>query len=371
MIRILLVDDQNLVQQGIKSLLDRDPEIKVVGSVSDGRSAVAKIEELRPDIVLLDIEMPGMDGITTTKYITHLAPATKVIILSSHEDKKYLTQALMAGAKAYILKSSLMADLKQSIMAVNSGYSHIESRLLAKIFDPSNLKLNSSKKAVGNSKPSPSVKRRAVSHKTAIDSMAKSAPALIDRSKLNNSSYPLSDTVATPTSSLHLPKSDVTNPSVKNKSVPKIDLPYSIEPDVVDLAPETEINLVKQIADSPRNNSRLLPSTISSDSKNQGLTALDNWQTQGFLVRLNSKQYIQKIATRPVFAKYRTQIASFSVTKKAQYRRIIAFCSSKLTEYRAKTTPLLKKWYEKGWLANLGLGAFGLTLVVIVHQLFF
>ena len=127
MIRILLVDDQNLVQQGIKSLLEQDPEFKVIGTVKDGRSAVRQVNDLHPDLVLLDIEMPGMDGITATKYITRLSPQVKVVILSSHEDKKYLTHALMAGAKAYILKSSLMTDLKQSIIAVNNGYSYIES----------------------------------------------------------------------------------------------------------------------------------------------------------------------------------------------------------------------------------------------------
>ena len=140
MIRILLVDDQNLVQQGIKSLLEQDRELQVIATVKDGRTAVKEIEYLRPDVVLLDIEMPGMDGITTAKYINRLSPKTKTIILSSHEDKKYVTQALMAGAKGYLLKNSLMSDLKQAIFAVNNGYSQIDSRLLAKVFDPSNLK---------------------------------------------------------------------------------------------------------------------------------------------------------------------------------------------------------------------------------------
>ncbi len=81
MIRILLVDDQNLVQQGIKSLLDRDREFKVVGTVKDGRSAIKQIDLLRPDIVLLDIEMPGMNGISVTKYITHFLPQTKLLFL--------------------------------------------------------------------------------------------------------------------------------------------------------------------------------------------------------------------------------------------------------------------------------------------------
>lgn len=140
MIRILIVDDQNLVQQGIKSLLDRDLDFKVIGTVKDGRNAVEQIAQIDPDIVLLDIEMPGMDGITATKYINQIAPRTKVIILSSHEEKKYVTQALMAGAKGYILKDSLMTDLKQAIIAAYNGYSQIDSKLLAKVFDPQSLK---------------------------------------------------------------------------------------------------------------------------------------------------------------------------------------------------------------------------------------
>jgi DNA-binding NarL/FixJ family response regulator len=141
MISILIVDDQNLVQQGIKSLLDRDLDFKVIGTVKDGRNAVQQIAKIHPDIVLLDIEMPGMNGITTTKYINRVSPKTGVIILSSHEEKKYVTQALMAGAKGYLLKSSLMTDLRQAILAVNNGYSQIDSRLLAKVFDPKNIKV--------------------------------------------------------------------------------------------------------------------------------------------------------------------------------------------------------------------------------------
>ena len=134
MIRILLVDDQNLVQQGIKSLLAQDPELKIIGTVKDGRSAVEQTEVLHPDVVLIDIEMPGMDGITATKYINCLAPKTKVIVLTSHDEKKYVIQALKSGAKGYLLKSSLIADLKQAIVAVNNGYFQVESKLLNKIF---------------------------------------------------------------------------------------------------------------------------------------------------------------------------------------------------------------------------------------------
>lgn len=150
MIRILLVDDQNLVQQGIKSLLAQDQRFKVIGAVSDGRSAIRQTSLLRPEIVLLDIEMPGMNGISVTKYICRFFPATKVIILSSHEDKKYVVQALVAGAKAYMLKSSLMDDLEQAILAVNNGYSQIESRLLAKVVNSSNMKASAPKSRSSN-----------------------------------------------------------------------------------------------------------------------------------------------------------------------------------------------------------------------------
>ena len=140
MIRILVVDDQNLIQQGIKSLLDQEREFKIIGAVNNGESAIRAINRLRPDIVLLDIEMPGMNGISVTKYINHFLPQTKVIILSTHEEKAYLVKALVAGAKAYILKDSLTADLKQAILAVNNGYSQIESRLLAKVINSERIK---------------------------------------------------------------------------------------------------------------------------------------------------------------------------------------------------------------------------------------
>lgn len=137
MIRILIASEQNSVRE-IKSLLNKDPDLKAIAVVRDGRSAVKQVDILSPDIVLLDLEMPIMDGITAAKYINHLYPDTKVIIFSSHEDKKYVVQSLMAGARAYILKHSLKKDLKQIVLAVNSGYCQIESKLLAKIFRPAN-----------------------------------------------------------------------------------------------------------------------------------------------------------------------------------------------------------------------------------------
>jgi EmrB/QacA subfamily drug resistance transporter len=133
MIRILLVDDQNIIRQGIQALLESKPKLKVVGTAEDGNSAIEQVENLRPDVVLIDIEMPAMSGIAATHIICQQFPQTKVIILSSHENQKYVAQALQAGAEGYLLKNILAEDLEQAIWSVYRGRSQIESRLLRKV----------------------------------------------------------------------------------------------------------------------------------------------------------------------------------------------------------------------------------------------
>jgi HlyD family secretion protein len=130
MIRILLVDDQNIVRQGLQALLEPRAELKIVGTAADGKSAIEQVETLKPDVVLIDIEMPGMSGITATEKICQQFPQTKVLVLSSHESQKYVTQALQAGAEGYLLKNTLAEDLEQAIWAVYRGHLQIESRLL-------------------------------------------------------------------------------------------------------------------------------------------------------------------------------------------------------------------------------------------------
>ena len=211
MIHILLVDDQNLVQQGIKSLLDQDMEFNVIGTVKDGRTAIDQIALLRPDIVLLDIEMPGMNGITATKYINRLSPKTKVIILSSYEDKKYVMQALMAGARGYILKSSMMRDLKQAILAVNNGYSQIESRLLAKVFNPNSIKFRRGKPSAKTKKLNNQTKDREQSlvnqqSQSITQNRTKSPPnQTSNKAKLESNKFretPNSSKISSPTNSM-------------------------------------------------------------------------------------------------------------------------------------------------------------------------
>jgi DNA-binding NarL/FixJ family response regulator len=133
MIRILLVDDQNIVRQGLQALLEPRLKLKVVGTAPDGNSAIEQVETLRPDIVLIDIEMPRMSGITATRKICQQFPTTKVLVLSSHENREYVAEALRAGAEGYLLKNTLAEDLEQAIWSVYRGQSQIESRLLKEV----------------------------------------------------------------------------------------------------------------------------------------------------------------------------------------------------------------------------------------------
>jgi HlyD family secretion protein len=137
MIRILLVDDQNIVRQGIQALLEPKPKLKVVGTAEDGNSAIEQVGTHMPDIVLMDLEMPKMNGITATQKICQQFPKTKVLVLSSHEDREYVTQALRAGAEGYLLKNTLAENLEQAIWLVYQGRPQIEAKLLKGVFTES------------------------------------------------------------------------------------------------------------------------------------------------------------------------------------------------------------------------------------------
>jgi DNA-binding NarL/FixJ family response regulator len=130
MIKVFLVDDQCLMLEGMRAILQPESAIEIVGVAQDGQAAIAQIPKLQPDIVLLDIEMPKMNGITATQYICQYLPNTQVIVLTSHKNRTYVAQALQAGASGYVLKSSLATDLKQAIYSLSRGYSYIESKLL-------------------------------------------------------------------------------------------------------------------------------------------------------------------------------------------------------------------------------------------------
>lgn len=122
-LRLFLGDDHTLVRHGLRKILEERPDWEVVGEADDGRSAVRKVAALQPDIAVLDIGMPLLNGIDATRQIVRKAPGVKVLILSMHSDEAYVTRALNAGATGYLLKDSAGKDLIRAIAAVAEGQS--------------------------------------------------------------------------------------------------------------------------------------------------------------------------------------------------------------------------------------------------------
>jgi len=120
-ITVLLVDDHTVVREGFRQLVEIDHDLLVVGEASDGRSAVEMAVKLRPDVVLMDIAMPRLNGLAATRQLLKLQPAAKVLILSAHGDESYIKGAMEAGAKGYLLKQASMTEVSQAIRAVHQG----------------------------------------------------------------------------------------------------------------------------------------------------------------------------------------------------------------------------------------------------------
>jgi DNA-binding NarL/FixJ family response regulator len=132
-IRVLVVDDQRLVREGIASLLSIQPGINVVGSAGDGREAVALAAALRPDVILMDVRMPVMDGITATQAIRSEAPTMQVIMLTTFDDEEYIRAALDAGAIGYILKDIPSDDLAQTVRMAHKGIYQLDPAAMRQI----------------------------------------------------------------------------------------------------------------------------------------------------------------------------------------------------------------------------------------------
>jgi DNA-binding NarL/FixJ family response regulator len=127
MITILLVDDQALLCEMLKTWLDVEKDVDVLGIAHNGQEAIAKVEQLQPDIVLMDIDMPQMNGLQATKIISQRFPKVKVIILSGHDDDIYLGKSLRAGAKGYLLKNTTAEELVKKIRSVYTNVNLLES----------------------------------------------------------------------------------------------------------------------------------------------------------------------------------------------------------------------------------------------------
>jgi len=122
-IRVLLADDHTLIRAGLRMVVASQPDLTVVGEANDGREAVAMAEKLKPDVAVMDIGMPSLNGIEACRQIHAALPNTQVVMLSMHSDEGYVLRALKAGAKAYLLKDSAEADLARAIHAVVAGKS--------------------------------------------------------------------------------------------------------------------------------------------------------------------------------------------------------------------------------------------------------
>lgn len=119
--RILLADDHTIMRKGLRLLLERQAGFEVIGEAADGRETVEMTDTLRPDVVVLDIAMPNLNGIEAARQIALKLPAPAVVILSMHSDESYVLRALKAGARAYLLKDSAESDLIGAIKAVTEG----------------------------------------------------------------------------------------------------------------------------------------------------------------------------------------------------------------------------------------------------------
>ncbi|WP_314649621.1 response regulator transcription factor [uncultured Microbacterium sp.] len=132
-IRVLLVDDQQLVRRGFRMVLDAEDGLTVVGEAGNGREAVEAVRALRPDVVLMDVRMPGMDGIRATELITAMQPACRVIVLTTFDLDEYAFGGLQAGASGFLLKDARPSELVDAIRAVHRGDAVVAPRVTARL----------------------------------------------------------------------------------------------------------------------------------------------------------------------------------------------------------------------------------------------
>jgi DNA-binding NarL/FixJ family response regulator len=125
MIRVLLVDDHAVVRQGFRMILGAQPDMEIVGEAGNGREAISQAAELQPDVVVMDVAMPELNGIEATRRIAESSPRARVLALSMHKDSVYVREILRAGAKGYLLKESIDVDLLTAVRAVAKGEGYL------------------------------------------------------------------------------------------------------------------------------------------------------------------------------------------------------------------------------------------------------
>jgi DNA-binding NarL/FixJ family response regulator len=133
MISLLLVDDQNLIREGLRAMLELEPDLTVIGTADNGKTALEQVEALHPNVVLMDVRMPVMDGRDATRLICDRFPDTKVLVLSTFDDDQYISDAMRAGAKGYLLKDMPSEELAQAIRLLYCGYTQFAPGLFEKL----------------------------------------------------------------------------------------------------------------------------------------------------------------------------------------------------------------------------------------------
>ena len=132
-LRILLADDHETVRHGLKLLIDSQPDMKVIAEAGDGAAAVQRAIDLKPDVVVLDISMPGMNGLLATRKLKELQPKSVIVTLTRHSDDAYLQELLRAGVSGYVLKQSAPSELIQAIRAAAAGGQYLDSTLTSRV----------------------------------------------------------------------------------------------------------------------------------------------------------------------------------------------------------------------------------------------
>ncbi len=132
-ISILIVDDHAIVRQGLRTYLDLQSDMRVVGEASDGKQATEKVKDLLPEIVLMDLVMPGMDGVQATREITAISPSTRVIVLTSFSEDEQVFNSIKAGAQGYLMKDVLPQDLARAIRTVYRGEAQLDPEIARKL----------------------------------------------------------------------------------------------------------------------------------------------------------------------------------------------------------------------------------------------
>jgi DNA-binding NarL/FixJ family response regulator len=132
-LRIILADDHTILRDGLKSLVNAQPDMTVVGEAGDGRTTLEKAKALRPDVVVMDISMPELDGIRATELLKRADPQVKVLVLTAHDDRVYLRQLLEAGVTGYLLKRVAVEELVNALRVVAMGGAYLDPAVVGKV----------------------------------------------------------------------------------------------------------------------------------------------------------------------------------------------------------------------------------------------